>query len=31
MVCIMTSGWVEMFQRLKGYAETGNAQPYFDF
>jgi uncharacterized protein YndB with AHSA1/START domain len=31
MVRIVTFGWVEMFLRLKGYAETGRPQPYFDF
>jgi uncharacterized protein YndB with AHSA1/START domain len=31
MVRIVTFGWVEMFLRLKGYAETGKPQPYFDF
>ncbi len=31
MVRIVTFGWVQMFLRLKGYAETGNPQPFFDF
>jgi uncharacterized protein YndB with AHSA1/START domain len=31
MVRVVTFGWVQMFLRLKGYAETGTAQPYFDF
>jgi hypothetical protein len=31
MVRIVTFGWVQMFQRLKAYAESGEPQPYFDF
>jgi uncharacterized protein YndB with AHSA1/START domain len=31
MVRIVTFGWVQMFLRLKGYAESGTPQPFFDF
>jgi uncharacterized protein YndB with AHSA1/START domain len=31
MVRIVTFGWVQMFLRLKDYAEIGKPQPYFDF
>jgi uncharacterized protein YndB with AHSA1/START domain len=31
IVRVVTFGWVQMFLRLKGYAETGTPQPYFDF
>jgi uncharacterized protein YndB with AHSA1/START domain len=31
MVRVVTFGWVEMFQRLKAYAASGQPQPYFDF
>jgi uncharacterized protein YndB with AHSA1/START domain len=31
MVRIVTFGWVQMFLQLKGYLETGRAQPFFDF
>jgi uncharacterized protein YndB with AHSA1/START domain len=31
MVRIVTFGWVQMFLQLKGYAESGKPQPFFDF
>jgi uncharacterized protein YndB with AHSA1/START domain len=31
MVRVVTFGWVQMFLRLKAYAETGTPQPFFDF
>jgi uncharacterized protein YndB with AHSA1/START domain len=31
MVRLVTFGWVQMLVRLKGYAESGDAQPHFDF
>lgn len=31
MVRIVTFGWVQMFLRLEGYAESGKPQPFFDF
>jgi uncharacterized protein YndB with AHSA1/START domain len=31
MVRIVTFGWVQMFLRLKAYAESGTPQPFFDF
>jgi hypothetical protein len=31
MVRIVTFGWVQMFLQLKGYVETGETRPFFDF
>jgi uncharacterized protein YndB with AHSA1/START domain len=31
MVRIVTFGWVQMFLRLKAFAETGTPHPFFDF
>jgi uncharacterized protein YndB with AHSA1/START domain len=31
MVRVVTFGWVQMFLRLKAYAESGKPQPFFDF
>ena len=28
---IVTPAWAQILLRLKGYAETGNSQPFFDF
>jgi uncharacterized protein YndB with AHSA1/START domain len=31
MVRVVTFGWVQMFLRLKSYAESGEPKPFFDF
>ena len=31
VIPIITPAWAQIILRLKGYAETGNPQPYFDF
>jgi hypothetical protein len=31
VIPIVTPTWALIIQRLKGFAETGQAQPYFDF
>jgi hypothetical protein len=31
VIPVVTPAWAQILLRLKGYAETGNAQPFFDF
>jgi hypothetical protein len=31
VIPIITPAWAQILHRLKGYAETGARQPFFDF
>jgi hypothetical protein len=31
VIPIVTPAWAQIILRLKGYAETGQRQPFFDF